>query len=257
VRIVFSSRAFSLCAAFSLRKPFWKTRDLYSRAFFCAQRFLFARHSQKLAISIRTSSFVRIIFYSRAILKSSRSLFARLSLSAASCFFWVCPGENINCSSLHLPAIVHGGERYFVSRRPSVSWIFGPKTFYLTNQLFGLGATNQRVENQSFFWTKCNKLFWKCVFFCNVNVSTTSFLALTFLGFVHVNLKNFFFWCSDNSTVLSGCFFPLCLLWVFEDIGHMTPNNYFPVRLRFILRSAKIVAAPLCTPSHPILLTLR
>jgi len=30
----------------------------------------------------------------------------------------------------------------------------------------------------------------------------------------------------------------------------MTPNNYFPVRLRFILRSAKIVAVPFCIPSH-------
>jgi len=28
------------------------------------------------------------------------------------------------------------------SRRPSVSWIFAPKTFCLENQLFGLGATN-------------------------------------------------------------------------------------------------------------------
>jgi len=105
------------------------------------------------------------------------------------------------------------------------------------------------------FLNKVQQTLLKVCFFCNVNVSTTSFLALTFLGFVHVNLMNFFFWCSDNSTVLSGCFFPLCLLWVFEDIGHMTPNNYFPVRLRFILRSAKIVAAPFCTPSHPILLT--
>ena len=42
----------------------------------------------------------------------------------------------------------------------------------------------------------------------------------------------------------------------------MTPNNYFPVRLRFILRSAKIVTAPFCIPSVlfcfiliPILLT--
>jgi len=30
----------------------------------------------------------------------------------------------------------------FGSRRPSVSWIFAPKTFCLTNQLFGSGATN-------------------------------------------------------------------------------------------------------------------
>ena len=99
-----------LCAAFSIREPFGKTRDLYSQAFLWAQRFLFARHSEKLAISIRVSSSMRSVFCSRAILKSSRSLFARFSLSAASCFFWVCPMDHINCSSLHLPVIVHGGE---------------------------------------------------------------------------------------------------------------------------------------------------
>jgi len=134
-----------LCAAFSIREPFWKARDLYLRAFLWAQRLLFARQSEKVAFSIRASSFVRSVFYSRAILKSSRSLFARLSLSVVSCFFWVCPMEHINCSSLHLPAIVYGREWYFVSRRSSVSWIFDPKTFCLTNQLFGWGATNSLV----------------------------------------------------------------------------------------------------------------
>jgi len=58
--------------------------------------------------------------------------------------FFLGPMEHINCSSLHLPAIVmvDGGEHYFVSTRPSVSWIFGPK---ITNQLFSLGATNSLV----------------------------------------------------------------------------------------------------------------
>jgi hypothetical protein len=50
---------------------------------FCAQRFLFASHSEKLAISIRRPFFERSVFYSRDILKSSRSLFARLPLCAA------------------------------------------------------------------------------------------------------------------------------------------------------------------------------
>ena len=133
----------SWCAAFSISEPFWNTRDLYSRAFLWAQHFLSASHSEKLTNSIRATCFVPGVFYLRDILKKSRSLFARLSLSAASCFFWVppvCPMKHINCSSLHLPAIVHGGERYFVTRRPSVSWICGPKTLCLTNQLFGLGA---------------------------------------------------------------------------------------------------------------------
>jgi len=36
----------------------------------------------------------------------------------------------------------------------------------------------------------------------------------------------------------------------------MTPNNYFPVRLRFILRSGKIVHAPFCIPSVLLFLIL-
>jgi len=92
---------------------------------------LFARLSLSTASSICTHFFVRSVFYSRAILKSSQSLFASLSLCAASFFPWVCPMEHIICSSLHLPAIVHGGEWYFVQEdllsheylpsRPSVS----------------------------------------------------------------------------------------------------------------------------------------
>ena len=58
-------------------------RELYSRVLFCAQRFLFARHSEKLAISICAPFFERSVFYSRDILKSPRSLFARLPLCAA------------------------------------------------------------------------------------------------------------------------------------------------------------------------------
>jgi len=55
-------------------------------------------------------------------------------------------------------------------------------------------------------------------------------------------------------------FFDILLIqrsWVTESSfesstwEHMTPNHYFPVRLRFILRSAKIVPAPFCIPSHP------
>ena len=104
------------------------------------QRFLFASHSEKLAISIRAPFFERSVFYLRCaaffylrvILKSSQSLFARHSEKRCVLFsFWVCPMEHINCSSLHLTAIVHGGERYFVQEdllsheysppRPSVS----------------------------------------------------------------------------------------------------------------------------------------
>jgi len=55
---------------------------------------------------------------------------------------------------------------------------------------------------------------------CNVNVSTTSFLVLTFFRFVHVtwNLMIFFL-DSDNSvaTVLSGCIF---LLFTLSLRGH-------------------------------------
>ena len=95
--------------------------------------FIFARLSLSAASSIYAPFYMRSIFYSRAILKSSQSLFARHSEKRCVLFcFWVCPMEHINCSSLHLPAIVHGGERYFVQEdllsheysppRPSVSW---------------------------------------------------------------------------------------------------------------------------------------
>jgi len=50
---------------FSIREPFWKARDLYSRASFCVQPFVFARYSEKLAMSIRVRFFERSVFYSR------------------------------------------------------------------------------------------------------------------------------------------------------------------------------------------------
>ena len=53
--------------------------------------------------------------------------------------------EHINCSPLHLTAIVHGGERYFVQEDILSHEYSIPKTFCLTNQLFGLGATNSLV----------------------------------------------------------------------------------------------------------------
>jgi hypothetical protein len=46
--------------------PFFVRIVFYSRAFLCAQRFVFASHSEKLAISICAPFFVRIVFSSRA-----------------------------------------------------------------------------------------------------------------------------------------------------------------------------------------------
>jgi len=69
-----------------IREPFWKVRDLYSRVFFCAQRFIFARYSEKLAIYIRTCFFERSVFWSLDNLKMSRFLFARLPLCATVTF---------------------------------------------------------------------------------------------------------------------------------------------------------------------------
>jgi len=54
-------------------------------------RFLFASHSEKLTISVRTPFFERSVFYSRAILKSSRFIFAshseKLTISIRAPFF--------------------------------------------------------------------------------------------------------------------------------------------------------------------------
>jgi len=51
----------------------------------------------------------------------------------------------------------------FRSRRPSVSWIFAPKTFCLTNQLFVLGAITLVVEAHHLSkTTKSHKVFGKC-----------------------------------------------------------------------------------------------
>jgi len=93
----------SLCAASSIRAPV-----------LCAQRFLIARHSEKLVISIRPLFLCAQRFL-------IREPFLKLAISIrAPCvvhrviFVWVYSMEHINCSSLHLPAIVHGGERKFV-----------------------------------------------------------------------------------------------------------------------------------------------
>jgi len=128
-----------------------------ARAFLCAQRLLFARlfFVRSIFYSRNILKISRILFarlslcaafsYSRAILKSSRFLFARLSL-CAEFFFWVCPMEHLNRSSVHLPAIVHGGERQFV-QEDFVSDEYSPlllshepTLWYRCHQLFGLGA---------------------------------------------------------------------------------------------------------------------
>ena len=145
VRSIFYSRAIlkssrflfahlSLCAALYYSRAILKSSLslCYPRAILKSSRCLFARLSLSAASSIYAPFYMRSIFYSRAILKSSQSLFARHSEKRCVLFcFWVCPMEHINCSSLHLPAIVHGGERYFVQEdllsheysppRPSVS----------------------------------------------------------------------------------------------------------------------------------------
>ena len=51
------------------------------------------------------------------------------------------------------------------SRRPCVSWIFAPKTFCLTNQLFGLCATNSfGLGAPSFQDHKVPQSLWKVPF---------------------------------------------------------------------------------------------
>jgi len=47
----------SLSSAFTIRGTFLEVRDLYSRVFLCAQRFLFASHSEKFAFCIRAPFF--------------------------------------------------------------------------------------------------------------------------------------------------------------------------------------------------------
>jgi len=75
---------------------FWKARDLYSRAFLWAQRFLLPRQSEKVAISIRASSFVRNIFYSRDILQT-RNLYSCAFLWAQ-CFLFARQSEKVEIS---------------------------------------------------------------------------------------------------------------------------------------------------------------
>ena len=68
-----------------------------------------------------------------------------------------------------------------------------------------------------------------------MNVSTTFFLALTILGFVYSNL---FF---DILIIQGSClYFSPLLNLSFRGHGKIRlQTNYFPVRLRFILRSGK------------------
>jgi len=168
-----------LSAAISIRAPFFERSVFYSRAILKSSRFIFASHSEKLAISIRAPFFVRsgvllvrhseklaifllfanhseklaisisapffersVFFYLRAILKSSQSLFARHSEKRCVLFFfWVCPmEEHINCSSLHLIAIVHGGERYFVQEDLLSHEYSPPRPSVSRTNSFGLGA---------------------------------------------------------------------------------------------------------------------
>ena len=124
--MIFTSHSGKL--AISIRTPFFvrsvillashseKLASLcYSRAILKSPRSLFAHLFFSAASSICTPFFVRSISNLRAILKSSQSLFARHSEKRCVLFFFGgCPMEHINCSSLHLRAIVHGGERYFV-----------------------------------------------------------------------------------------------------------------------------------------------
>jgi len=48
---------------------------------------------------------------------------------------------------------------------------------------------------------------------------------------------------------LARCVHVPAAAWVFEDMGTYDSKFFFPVRLRFILRYAKIVVAPFCIPS--------
>jgi len=78
-------------------------------AFLCAMRFLFARLSLG-AFSIRVPFFVRSVVYSCDFL-CAQLFYLRALLCAPHFFCRVCQMEHMNCSSQHLPAIVHGGER--------------------------------------------------------------------------------------------------------------------------------------------------
>ena len=115
-RFLFASHSEKL--AISFRAPFFVRSVvlLASHSEMLAVALLFTSHSEKLAISLCATFFERsVFFYLRAILKSSQSLLARhCEKRCVFFFFWVRPLEHSNCSSLHLPAIVHGGERYFV-----------------------------------------------------------------------------------------------------------------------------------------------
>ena len=81
--------------------------------------------------------------------------------STSSICFWGLPMEHINCSSLHLLAIVHGKVRRFIQEDLVSHECSHLKTFCLTNQLFGL--TCGLLTASSLQATKCHhKVFGKC-----------------------------------------------------------------------------------------------
>jgi len=270
----------SLCATFSIREAFWKDRNLYSRVLFCAQSFIIARYSEKLAMSIRARFFERSVFYSRDNLKRSWFLFASLPLCAAFSIrepFW---------KTRHLYSRAFLWAQYFLFARQSEKVEIVYSRLFLCAQRFLFASHSEKLAifirapffERSVFYSRDNlersrfffrvSSFVRSVFYLRVMLKSRNlysrefFWAQRFLfarqsehsrslfarwGVCKFNNE---FFDIHNSTVLSGCNFPLCLLWVFEYIGHVTPNNYFHVRLRFILRSAKNVAAPLCIPAY-------
>ena len=91
-RFLFASHSEKL--AISIRAPFFvhSVVLLASHSEKLAISLLFASHSKKLAISIRAPFFERsVFFYLRAILKSSQSLFARHSRKRCVLFFLGLP----------------------------------------------------------------------------------------------------------------------------------------------------------------------
>jgi len=141
-RFLFASHSEKL--AISFRAPFFVRSVvlLASHSEMLAVALLFTSHSEKLAISLCATFFERsVFFYLRAILKSSQSLFARHSEQHCILFFfWVCPMEHINCCSLHLTVIVHGGERYFVQEDLLSHECSPPRPSISRTNSFGLGV---------------------------------------------------------------------------------------------------------------------
>jgi len=90
-KLAMSIRAPFLCAQrFSIREPFWKARDFYSRAFLCAQCYPINKPFWKARylFAIREPFWKACDLYSRAFPWAHRLLFARLSLCRAA--FPIC-----------------------------------------------------------------------------------------------------------------------------------------------------------------------